>query len=46
MKTLICIRECEIIDVGSFKVGDKVTDEMKVLLLEDHPYFEESKEDK
>lgn len=36
---LVCIRECEMPDVGAFKSGQRITRPDLVEKLIDHPYF-------
>jgi hypothetical protein len=39
---LVCVRECEIPEVGAFKVGDTVDNPDHAKLLADHPHFKKS----
>lgn len=41
---LVCIRECEMPDVGAFKHGQLVTRPDLVEKLTDHPYFKPSED--
>lgn len=36
---LVCVRDCEIPELGSFKAGDIVTTHDAYVKLQDHPYF-------
>ena len=39
---LVCIRECEIPELGAWKVGDRVTNPETAKKLADHPNFKVS----
>lgn len=40
-KKLICLRECDMPGVGSFKGGEIIEDELKIARIADNPNFKE-----